>query len=130
MFKFSAQSIAQLEGVHPDLVRVAYRALQITDIDFAVIDGLRTPEEAAANLAKGTSKTKRSKHLVGRAIDLNPVVDGKRVAGDGKNWHYFTQLSVWVLKAAQELGVPVEWGGVWHDPVDGYHFQLPDSYHV
>lgn len=128
MFKFSAQSIEQLKGVHPDLVRVIYRALQITDIDFAVIDGLRTPEEAAANLAKGTSKTKRSRHLVGRAVDLNPVIDGKRVSGDAKNWHYFQQLSDWVLKAAQELNVPVEWGGFWHDPVDGYHFQLSDSF--
>lgn len=129
MFKFSKRSVNNLVGVHPDLVRVAYRSLQLTDIDFVVIDGTRTAAEAAANLAKGTSQTKHSKHLLGRAIDLNPCKDGVIYSGDTpKNYLYFDQLSIWVLKAAKELGVPVEWGGNWRTWQDRYHYQLPDSF--
>ena len=44
-FRFSSRSLRNMEGVHPDLVAVAHRALEITEIDFLVTEGLRTREE-------------------------------------------------------------------------------------
>jgi peptidoglycan L-alanyl-D-glutamate endopeptidase CwlK len=137
MFKFSKRSLNNLVGVHPDLVKVIKRALEITDIDFAVTDGLRTASEAAANRAKGTSYRKRSKHQDGLAVDLTPYANGKLVAGNPEDWPYFNQLSKWMFQAAEELGIKIEWGGNWKYVIvdgkrkpfkDGYHYQLPDGY--
>ena len=41
-------------GVHPDLVRVVERAIQITTQDFRVQEGLRTLERQAALVARGS----------------------------------------------------------------------------
>ena len=43
-YKLSKKSLSKLEGVHDDLVRVVKRAIEITVVDFAVLDGLRAPE--------------------------------------------------------------------------------------
>ncbi len=43
-FKFSQRSENNLEGVHPDLILVMRQAIQTTDIDFAIIEGVRTLE--------------------------------------------------------------------------------------
>ena len=112
-FKFSQRSLDNLKGIHPKLAQVVYRAIQITDIDFAVTDGLRTAEEAAANRAKGTSYRKRSKHEDGLAVDLTPYVNGKLVQGKEEDWPYFNQLSKWMFQAAEDVGVKIEWGGNW-----------------
>ena len=43
-YKLGARSRQRLEGVHPDLVRVVSRAILITEVDFTVLEGLRTVE--------------------------------------------------------------------------------------
>ncbi|HHS2762346.1 TPA: M15 family metallopeptidase, partial [Providencia alcalifaciens] len=43
-FKFSQRSENNLKGVNPDLVKVIRRTLEITPVDFIVIEGLRTHE--------------------------------------------------------------------------------------
>jgi len=132
-FRFSQRSLDNLKGVNPRLCQVVYRALELTDIDFSVTDGLRTATEAAANRAKGTSYIKRSKHEDGLAVDLTPYNNGKPVAGKQEDWPYFNQLSQWMFKAAEELDIKIEWGGNWEYVIvngekkpfkDGYHYQL------
>ena len=44
-FVFSKRSLRNLEGVHPDLVRVVRRALELTEVDFVVVEGIRTEEK-------------------------------------------------------------------------------------
>ena len=73
-FVLGRGSRKKLTGVHPDLVRVVERAIEITDTDFAVIEGLRSPERQRELVAAGASKTLRSRHLTGHAVDL--AVDG------------------------------------------------------
>lgn len=47
------RSLSSLEGVHPDLVKVVNRAIELTQIDFTVIDRLRTKERQAQLLKYG-----------------------------------------------------------------------------
>lgn len=120
-FKLGELSLNRLRGVHPDLVRVAKRAIEITDIDFTVLEGLRTLDRQRQLVAKGASKTLNSRHLTGHAVDLAPVIDGK-VSWD---WPLYHKLAKAVKQAARELGVPIEWGGDWKSFKDGPHWQLP-----
>lgn len=115
----SDRSRQRLVGVHPDLTRVVLRAAN--NADFAVIEGLRTLERQKYLVAKGASKTMRSRHLTGHAVDLAPVVNGN-VRWD---WKHFYPLAEIVKTAAKDEGVLVEWGGDWQTFKDGPHWQLP-----
>jgi len=121
MKAFSARSEKNLVGVHPDLVRVMRRALEIAPVDFMVIEGLRTVERQRQLVAKGASQTMRSRHLTGHAVDIAPVVGGA-IRWD---WPLYDRLAVAVKQAAREVSVPVEWGGDWATFKDGPHWQLP-----
>jgi peptidoglycan L-alanyl-D-glutamate endopeptidase CwlK len=69
-FKLSSRSEAKLEGLDPRLVAVVKSAIHKTKIDFGVICGMRTLDEQKELVAKGASKTMKSKHLQGYAVDL------------------------------------------------------------
>lgn len=121
--KFSTRSEKNLVGVHPDLVRVMRKALQIAALDFTVIEGLRTLARQKQLLASGASQTMRSRHLTGHAVDIAPFVGGT-IRWD---WPLYDRLAVGVKQAAFEEGVPLEWGGDWRSFRDGPHWQLPWS---
>jgi peptidoglycan L-alanyl-D-glutamate endopeptidase CwlK len=123
----SAKSLQRLDGAHPDLVKVVKRAAALSSLDFTVLEVLRTLERQKQLVAKGASKTMRSRHLPhpgdgkSRAVDIAPVIDGQ-VSWD---WPLYHKLAVTVKQAASEVGVPIEWGGDWTDFKDGPHWQLP-----
>lgn len=121
MYKLSQKSLALLRGVHPDLVKVINRAIQITEVDFVVIEGLRTLERQKELLKKGATTTLNSRHLTGHAVDIAPYVGGK-ISWD---WPLYHKLAKAVKQAAKEVGVTVEWGGDWKKFKDGPHWQLP-----
>jgi peptidoglycan LD-endopeptidase CwlK len=121
--KFGTRSEKNLVGVHPDLVRVMRKALQIAALDFTVIEGLRTVARQKQLLASGASQTMRSRHLTGHAVDIAPFVGGT-IRWD---WPLYDRLAVGVKQAAFEEGVPLEWGGDWRSFKDGPHWQLPWS---
>lgn len=52
-YVLGAASRANLQGVHPDLVRVVNRAISISKIDFKVIEGVRSRERMMENYGKG-----------------------------------------------------------------------------
>ena len=56
-YKLSKRSEERLLGVHPDLVRVVRRAIEITEHDFSVIEGVRTLEKQREYFRSGASKT-------------------------------------------------------------------------
>ena len=109
MFSLSDKSLRRLEGVHPDLVKVVKRAIEITPVDFVVVEGLRTKSRQAYLLDAGKSRTMNSYHLTGHAVDIAPIVDGK-VSWDIKD---FFPLAESMKKASEELSVEVTWGGSW-----------------
>jgi len=111
----------RLVGVHPDLVRVVQRAIEITTCDFAVVEGVRSLARQEQLVRAGASQTTKSRHLTGHAVDIGAYVNGS-VRWD---WPLYDQLAVAMKKAAAELSVPLEWGGDWKTLKDGPHFQLP-----
>lgn len=127
-FGLSKRSLSRLEGVHPDLVRVVKRAIQITAVDFTVTEGARTREKQEQLIRAGASLTLHSRHLpeankcgLACAVDLAAMVGGE-IRWD---WPLYGVLNEAMQKAGKELGVPIEWGGSWRTLKDGPHFQLP-----
>ena len=119
-FRFSSRSLRNLEGVHPDLVAVAHRALQLTEVDFLVTEGLRTREKQIELVKAGASRTTRSRHLTGHAIDVAAWVAG----GVRWDWPLYDEISRAFKQAAFELKVPIVWGGDWKSFRDGPHYEL------
>lgn len=122
--KLNTSSIAKLRGVHPDLVRVVNRCAadwKDAETGFIVTCGLRTLAEQKVLVAKGASKTLRSRHLTGHAVDLAVTIDGK-VRWD---WPLYARLSKVMKAAANKEKVLLDWGGDWASFKDGPHYQLP-----
>lgn len=120
-FSLSKTSRQRLQGVHPDLVAVIERAIQISDIDFTVLEGVRSVERQRELFNSGASKTMNSRHLTGHAVDIAPYVNGKV----SWHWPHYYKLEKFVKQAADDLGVIIEWGGDWKSFKDGPHWQLP-----
>jgi len=126
MFTLSDKSKSRLTGVHPDLVRVVERALQLSKVDFAVTEGLRSAERQAQLYAAGASQIKSGgRHQTGHAVDLAPIIGGK-IAWD---WPPFFKIAEAMKAASAELNVPLTWGGDWKSFKDGPHFELPAKFY-
>ena len=121
MYKLGARSKQRLKGVHDDLVRVVERAIEITTVDFTVLEGLRTPERQKALYESGASQTLNGRHITGHAVDLGAWVDGD-VRWD---WPLYHKINAAMQEVSKLIGVPIEWGGNWRTFKDGPHFQLP-----
>lgn len=116
-YTLSNKSLAKLDGVHPDLVAVVKRAIQISEQDFSVGEGLRSLSRQRELVNTGKSTTMNSRHLTGHAVDLFPYP----LSWD---WNYFYPIADAMKQAAQELDIDLEWGGDWKSFPDGPHFQL------
>ena len=141
-FKLSERSLNSLKGVNPNLVKVVERAIELTEQDFLVLEGVRSKEQCYINYGKGRTAAQcsakgvptnyaqpslskvtwlnnplASKHVTGNAVDLVPYPI---------NWNTiskFTTISKAMKQAAKELGVDLEWGGDWTKK-DYPHFEL------
>jgi peptidoglycan L-alanyl-D-glutamate endopeptidase CwlK len=121
MFALGARSKTRLKEVHPDLVKVVERAIQISDVDFTVLEGKRSLERQKALVAAGASQTLNSRHLTGHAVDLGAWVDNQV----DWSWPLYAKINAAMQEASKQVGVPIEWGGGWRTFKDGPHFQLP-----
>lgn len=120
MFSFSKRSLDNLKGVHPDLVKVMMGSIKASEIDFAIIEGLRTLERQKQMVAEGKSQTLNSKHLQGKAVDFMCYINGVGT-WEGK---YYKQVSDIVKKIAHNLNIPIIWGGDWITLKDLDHIEL------
>lgn len=119
-FVLSKRSRERMRGVHPALIGVVERALELTPVDFMVTEGLRTLERQAQLVRAGASRTLNSRHLSGHAVDLAALVDGA-VRWD---WPLYPRIAGAMKAAAVERGVALIWGGDWKSLRDGPHFEL------
>lgn len=119
-FKLSKKSLERMEGVHPDLVNVVKLAIELTEVDFGVTEGLRTVDRQRQLVAQGASKTMNSRHITGHAVDLVAYV-GREVRWD---WPLYHKIADAMKRAANSLGVPIICGADWKNFPDGPHFEL------
>ena len=110
MFKLSRRSLDRLEGVEERLQAVAKQAITLSKTDFGVIQGMRTVEQQKELVAKGASRTMKSLHLEGKAIDIMAYVNGRA------SWelNLYDDLADAIKEAAKVVGVPIRWGAAWH----------------
>jgi len=111
-FRLSERSMSTLQGVDEQLVATVKLAILTTKIDFGVICGIRTMEEQRVLVEKGASKTMRSKHLDGKAVDLMAYI------GSRGSWelNLYDDLADAMQEAAVETGAILRWGAAWHIP--------------
>lgn len=131
-YKLSERSLKSLEGVDPSLVKIVKRAIEITEQDFIVIEGLRTKEQMMINYGKGRTasqlavhgipasyaKPKEAKvtwlnnpfasnHAKGKAVDIVPApVDWNDISK-------FKKINEAMQVAAKEFGIKLSYGGDW-----------------
>lgn len=138
-YSLSQRSISNLRQVHPDLVAVVGRAIQITEQDFMVIEGVRTQERQDELWAQGRTTpgpvvtwTKDvSSHGIGKdgyghAVDICPF------PVDWNDLSKFDAISKAMFAAATEFGIRLRWGADWdmdgkpreRGESDSPHFEL------
>jgi len=107
-FKFGKKSLSKLKGVNNKLVILATHALATTTVDFSVTDGKRSLERQRKLVADGKSRTLKSNHLIGRAIDVFPV--GGTWNKDDPKWFCLVEV---FKHSAETLGFEIEFGYDW-----------------
>ena len=139
MFAFSERSLNNLKGVHPKLVEIVHRALELSPCDFTVLEGVRSQARQDELWAQGRTKPgavvtwvqTSGTHGIqadgyGHAVDLAPYPI------DWNDFNRFDQVANAMLAAATEFGVKIRWGGNWDmdDTIhergesDSPHFEL------
>lgn len=137
MKNFSARSLSNLKGIHPDLVKVMTEAVKDSPVDFTITDGIRTVSEQAALYAQGRTKpgkvvthvdgiNKKSNHQIkadgyGYAVDLYPFKNGSVQVNDADG---LKVIAGHIKGVAKKLNINVEWGGDWISFKDFPHFEL------
>ena len=142
-FKLSERSLKSLKGVNPNLVKVVERAIELTEQDFLVLEGVRSKEQCYINYGKGRTVAQcsakgvptkyaqpslskvtwlnnplASKHVTGNAVDLVPS------PVDWEDINKFKKINEAMQAAAKELGVKLSYGGDWTKKKDYPHFEL------
>ena len=142
-FKLSERSLKSLEGVNPNLVKVVERAIELTEQDFLVLEGVRSKEQCYINYGKGRTVAQcsakgvptkyaqpslskvtwlnnplASKHVTGNAVDLVPYPI------DWEDINKFKKINEAMQAAAKELGVKLSYGGDWTKKKDYPHWEL------
>lgn len=136
-FVLGKQSLLNLQGVYPPLVTLVKRAIQISLVDFKVIEGVRTDEQAYINFGKGrtakecaavdcpikyakpkeakvtwvrhplSTKHRKQEDGYGHAVDLLPA------PYDWKELKPFDLVADAMTRAGVELNIRFRWGADW-----------------
>ena len=116
---FSKRSQQHLAEIHIELYEVVFLARLLSEVPFEITDGLRTIEEQRDYFNNGFSKTMRSKHLDGLAVDVVPIP---------VTWEpeAFYPIAEAMKQAADILDTPIVWGGDWRTFKDYPHFELKE----
>jgi peptidoglycan L-alanyl-D-glutamate endopeptidase CwlK len=131
--EWDERSAKNLNGVHPDLVKVHDLARTKAPWPYVITEGVRTLERQKQLLAAGASKTLNSMHLIQKtgfshATDAIPWLDldedGKIETSEIYDWAMVKKLSDIIKASASELGVKLIWGGDWRTFKDGPHYEL------
>lgn len=120
MSAFGARSRAALAQVHPTLIRILSEVTEF--FDCSVLDGARSSQQQALNVANGLSKTLDSKHLIqpdgyAHAVDVAPTPqqwDGSPPAGLTKYEVQCIAFLFYTKGFAKAQGVDLRIGADWN----------------
>lgn len=126
-FKFGAKSLKLLNHtkLHPKLKLLMNEAIKTSPIDFSIIETVRTIEQQRINVAKGVSKTMKSRHIP--STNKSGLCEAVDVAPYPINWKdisRFIKLSNHIKLIAKQLNIPIEYGGDWKTLKDYPHYEL------
>ena len=76
-YKFSNKSEQILNTVRLELNILAHKVLEISPIDFTIVEGYRDIERQKQLYKEGKTKTLNSKHCTKEAIDIVPYINNK-----------------------------------------------------
>lgn len=127
MYKFSAKSLSKINHpkFHPKLRLLLLEAIKTSPIDFTVIETVRTIEQQKVYVAKGTSKTMKSRHIP--STNKSGLCEAFDIAPYPINWkdiQRFKDLSIYIKKIARQLNISITYGGDWVTFKDYPHYQL------
>lgn len=127
MYSFSVKSLNLLNNpkFSPTLRLLLMEAIKDSPIDFTVIETVRTIEKQKEYLAKGTTKTLKSRHIPD--TNKSGYSEAADIAPYPLNWqdlNRFKKLSEHIKKKANQLGIPITWGGDWKSLVDMPHYEI------
>jgi hypothetical protein len=132
MFKFSKRSEGFLKEVHIDLQKICQGVKEISEIDFDISCGYRSPEDQMKAFKAGKSQLDGVSHLSNHNKEPAMAVDiycykGKFADYDVKKMGYMAGLFHAVSENLFNRGIikhQLSWGGWWTDLVDTPHFEL------
>ena len=115
-FNLSQRSLNKLDGVHPDMVSVVKRAIELTDVDFGVTYGVRTLAEQEELYNSGRSQTMKSKHLI-QDDGYSHAVDLVAYFGSNVSWelNVYDNICDAMAEAARQIGCAIKWGAAWSE---------------
>jgi len=122
MYRFGKKSKERLKGVDSNLVKVLNELIKIMDV--TIIEGVRSKERQEQLLAQGKTKTKYSKHITGKAVDLAPYPINWE---DRDMFHYMGGM---LRGIGQSMGLKIRWGGDWDSDGDINDNKFDDLVHV
>jgi peptidoglycan L-alanyl-D-glutamate endopeptidase CwlK len=112
-FRLSQRSRNNLIGVNPELVAVVERAIELTKVDFAVTEGLRSAARQRELFEKGASQiAEGGKHVAGEAVDVVAFL-GSRISWE---LNLYDDIADAMKQAAIEEAVGLRWGAAWNIP--------------
>jgi len=122
MPRFGKRSRERMKGVDSRLIEVVNELIKIMDV--TIIEGLRTKERQEGLVKSGASKTKFSKHIEGKALDLAPYPI------DWTNRDGFYYMGGMIRGIAQQLGHNIRYGGDWDSDGDTKDNNFDDLVHI
>lgn len=133
MYSFSEKSLERLSTCDEKLQKVALLAIMLSEVDFGISEGYRSPARQKMLYAKGRTAEgdivtyidgvkKKGKHNYkpSKAFDVYAYVNG-RVSWEKK---YYDQINEAIQEAADTFGIIVYWGGEWITFKDYPHFEI------
>lgn len=123
-FSLSSKSLNRLHGVDTRLVKVLHHAITITPVDFSVIEGVRTAERQRELFIEGKTRTLKSKHLTGEAVDVMPV------GGDWNKPELWQPILIAIKYAADKLDIKLRFGYTWTNSPTDTPAKFLDAPHV
>lgn len=143
-YQLGQRSLANLQGVHPDLVKVMKAAIVNSPVDFTITEGLRSTKRqqelfsqgrttpgvkvtnvnGVKNLSNHQDEADGRKDGLGQAVDLYPFFEGKVQVNHKDTIARLKDIAAHIKKTAKDMGIKIVWGGDWKSPYDPPHFQL------